>query len=66
MIKYFSPNSPTITDSKADRIVNTSINQQENSIIYLTKKIVQKIGNVDERNKVAGLEYDKNLIDRSF
>ena len=64
--KVFFSNSPTITDSKADRIVNTSINQQENSIIYLTKKIVQKIGNVDERNKVAGLEYDKNLIDRSF
>ena len=44
--------SPTITDSKADRIINQSISEQENSLIYLTKKIVNKIGNIDERRKL--------------
>ena len=56
-------NSLTITDSKADSIINNSIKQQEKNIIYISKQIISKFGSEKEKATVNKFQLNSNEID---
>ena len=57
-------NSLTITDSKADSIINTSISEQERSIIYISKKIIEKYGNNSDKLNLKKFNLNSNDLDK--
>ena len=59
-------NSLTVTDSKSDRLIDSTIIEQENAIAYIAKKVAQKVGNQEELERVKALTYDKSLIDTAL
>lgn len=55
--------SLTITDSKADSVLSTTIHDQAHAMIYIAKTIINRLGTSQDKRLISSLKYDASRID---